>query len=303
MRRMFIVALAVAVAGSVTPAYADKGGKALQAVVKGEAAFARAADDIAHARIRVDAWHGQGSNALTNAASIMERNGGRAFGRASQPEPAWVSRPTPAAVAPNSQTVRAPVEASKPVERAVSTPAPKNSPPSPAKSTSTQTAPSPQAQQQTLATQRAEKEAAEAKARAEKEAAQTKARADETMAAQRRAENQRTIEIRAEDARKADAKRILDQQAVSQKQADKLLVEAKAANRSTPKNLPEQLTLKEAKSGSGREIMEGRIKDPLYADTDWIKKSHLHQLPGGRSIQIHYWENSVTKARLGFKFK
>ncbi len=73
-----------------------------------------------------------------------------------------------------------------------------------------------------------------------------------------------------------------------------------------PKNLSEQLTLEEAKAkpqNSKEEIMQGKIKDSRYPEKEWKKVEHTHEKPDGTKIDIHYWENRITGARHGFKFK
>lgn len=71
--------------------------------------------------------------------------------------------------------------------------------------------------------------------------------------------------------------------------------------RTQPTDLSEQLTLEEAKSGQGTEIMRGRINDPKWAD--WQKMSHTHTTYDGKTIEIHYWRNPTTGETTGFKFK
>jgi hypothetical protein len=43
--------------------------------------------------------------------------------------------------------------------------------------------------------------------------------------------------------------------------------------------------------------MKDKINDPQYQG--WIKMQHVHILPDGGKIIIHYWYNPLT----GFKFK
>ena len=77
--------------------------------------------------------------------------------------------------------------------------------------------------------------------------------------------------------------------------------------RTEPKNLSEQLTLKEAESIYGtpksKEIMKDLINDPNYPKSEWKKMIHGHKNPDGSSIEIHYWEHRETGAKHGFKFK
>ncbi len=70
--------------------------------------------------------------------------------------------------------------------------------------------------------------------------------------------------------------------------------------RTEPESLEEQLTLKEAQSGQGSEIMQGKINDPSYQG--WQKMQYVHKLPDGSSITIHYWYNPQTGIMTGFKF-
>ncbi len=72
--------------------------------------------------------------------------------------------------------------------------------------------------------------------------------------------------------------------------------------RTEPQNLNEKLALEEAKSGSGEKI-EMTLKDPKYNDGNWCKKQYIHVNPDGTKINIHYFENLLTGAREGFKFK
>jgi hypothetical protein len=84
-----------------------------------------------------------------------------------------------------------------------------------------------------------------------------------------------------------------------------LPLKPKPANqiRTDPKNLVEQLALKEAKSGQGKKIMQGKINDPKYQN-GWQKISHTHKLPDGMGyVEIHYWKNMITGEMKGFKFK
>jgi RHS repeat-associated protein len=71
--------------------------------------------------------------------------------------------------------------------------------------------------------------------------------------------------------------------------------------RTEPKNLAEQLTLKEAQSGQGKEIMKGQINDSYFQG--WQKMQHTHTTPSGETITIHYWKNPLTGEIKFFKFK
>lgn len=78
----------------------------------------------------------------------------------------------------------------------------------------------------------------------------------------------------------------------------------KKSKRTEPRDLPEQLTLEEAKAGAGKEIMEDKeMKDPRYPKDEWMKIQHIHTTPSNQNINIHYWENIHTGEREGFKFK
>ena len=77
---------------------------------------------------------------------------------------------------------------------------------------------------------------------------------------------------------------------------------AKRLLRTEERNLAEQLTMAEARSGAGREIMAGRIRDARYPASLWSKMSHTHLNPDGSVIEIHYWLNRETGATEGFKF-
>ncbi|MCI0568959.1 MAG: hypothetical protein L0Z52_12355 [Acidobacteria bacterium] len=71
--------------------------------------------------------------------------------------------------------------------------------------------------------------------------------------------------------------------------------------RTQARNLAEQLTLKEAQAGAGGRIMQGAIKDPKYPEHLWAKIQHVHRLPNGKNIVIHYWQRT-DGYREGFKF-
>jgi RHS repeat-associated protein len=64
-----------------------------------------------------------------------------------------------------------------------------------------------------------------------------------------------------------------------------------------------QLALNEAKSGAGRRIMRGRIKDWTKPEWLYAKIEHVHDHGGGEVSVIHYWKNLLTGRRFGFKFK
>ena len=74
----------------------------------------------------------------------------------------------------------------------------------------------------------------------------------------------------------------------------------KSLARTEPMSLAEQLTLKGAQSGSGREIMKNQINDRFWKG--WQKMQHSHKLSDGSSITIHYWYNPVTGKATGYKF-
>ena len=72
----------------------------------------------------------------------------------------------------------------------------------------------------------------------------------------------------------------------------------KAAVRREAQSLAEKLALEEAKAGAGKRIMAEKIKDAMYPKELWAKMSHVHKLPGGGKIEIHYWENLKTGLRV-----
>lgn len=74
-----------------------------------------------------------------------------------------------------------------------------------------------------------------------------------------------------------------------------------SSERTNPVSLSEQLTLEEAQSGQGQEIMKGKINDSNW--DGWQKIEHSHKLPNGKNITIHYWHNPETNVNTGFKFK
>ena len=49
--------------------------------------------------------------------------------------------------------------------------------------------------------------------------------------------------------------------------------------------------------------MQGKVKNVRYPEKVWAKMQHTHTNHGGSTTVIHYWENLVTGARTGFKFK
>ena len=83
------------------------------------------------------------------------------------------------------------------------------------------------------------------------------------------------------------------------------LSDKKAGPRTKPKNLEEQLALEEAKAKpeGAKEIMRGDIKDKRYPQEEWKKNQYIHRNPNGTKTTIHYWENRITGATEGFKFK
>ena len=93
---------------------------------------------------------------------------------------------------------------------------------------------------------------------------------------------------------------------VSQYALNEKLDTAKKKAREEPKNLEEQLALEEAKGKSQDvedEIMQGKIKDPRYPESEWKKVDHVHAKPDGTNIDIHYWEHRFTGEKREFKFK
>ena len=86
--------------------------------------------------------------------------------------------------------------------------------------------------------------------------------------------------------------------------------------RTTPNNLEEQLTLKEALTNRGRPIMGGKTNDPNWKG--WQKMEYVHRSEGSKQMMvngqlrwipsenittIHYWYNPKTYEVSGFKFK
>lgn len=72
--------------------------------------------------------------------------------------------------------------------------------------------------------------------------------------------------------------------------------------RTDPQNLAEQLTMQEAQSGQGNQIMQGKINDQKWKG--WQKMQHSHlDLNTNTNITIHYWYNPETRTMSGFKFK
>lgn len=80
---------------------------------------------------------------------------------------------------------------------------------------------------------------------------------------------------------------------------------SKTQPRTEPADLPEKLTLDEAKSGAGKSIMEGELNDPKY-DTETGTKdkiSHAHDHGDGTQTEIHYDRDRTTGEVDNFKFK
>jgi len=86
-------------------------------------------------------------------------------------------------------------------------------------------------------------------------------------------------------------------------QPEKLSIRQPENIRTEPAGLAEQLTLEQAKTGAGNDIMRGRINDPNYQD-NWVKRQYVHKaLDGFGTITVHYWLNTVTGEMREFKFK
>ena len=83
----------------------------------------------------------------------------------------------------------------------------------------------------------------------------------------------------------------------------KIFDNSKQIIRNNPLNLSEQLALKEAQNGAGKQIMQGKIKDSNFPANEWIKMQHVHTTPDKTKIVIHYWKNIKTGIVKGFKFK
>ncbi len=79
----------------------------------------------------------------------------------------------------------------------------------------------------------------------------------------------------------------------------------KAGSRTEPKDLQEQLTLDEAKSGQGEKIMQGKLKDGKYdPETGTVDKmGHNHDHGDGTSTEVHYDRNRKTGEGSGYKIK
>ena len=91
----------------------------------------------------------------------------------------------------------------------------------------------------------------------------------------------------------------------SNNEADNKSTETTSGARTEPKDLEEQLSLEEAKSGAGDKIMEGKLKDPKYhpetGDTDKI--GHTHDHGDGTKTEVHYDRNRQTGEGSGYKIK
>ncbi|MBB4038360.1 uncharacterized protein RhaS with RHS repeats [Dysgonomonas hofstadii] len=88
------------------------------------------------------------------------------------------------------------------------------------------------------------------------------------------------------------------------KKAEKVVDGAQSGARTQPRNLQEQLTLEEAKSGAGVDY-SGRLGDPKYKENggDFVKKQHNHNHGDGTSTEVHYDVNTKTGEASGFKIK
>ncbi len=72
--------------------------------------------------------------------------------------------------------------------------------------------------------------------------------------------------------------------------------------RRSPRNLQDQLTMKEARAGAGEPVPGmGPLKDPRWKG--WQKWQHQHRGPDGSLTNIHFNYNPKTKQRADFKFK
>jgi RHS repeat-associated protein len=77
---------------------------------------------------------------------------------------------------------------------------------------------------------------------------------------------------------------------------------AAQAIRTEATNLIEQMTMKAAKSGLGREIMEGRIADATRAGFAKMEVVATNQ-KGKAAAIVHYWKDKASGVLSGFKFK
>jgi RHS repeat-associated protein len=82
-------------------------------------------------------------------------------------------------------------------------------------------------------------------------------------------------------------------------------VSDKKPPRTKPKDLKEQLTLEEAKSGQGEDIMGGRLKDRKYDPETGThkKKGHTHDHEDGTVTDVHYDQDVKTGEGSNYKFK
>lgn len=72
--------------------------------------------------------------------------------------------------------------------------------------------------------------------------------------------------------------------------------------RRVPETLAETLTMEDAMSGSGYRIMETKaLGDPRYLGME--KWQHVHTLPDGTKIVIHFIVDPKSGVRTDFKFK
>ena len=73
-----------------------------------------------------------------------------------------------------------------------------------------------------------------------------------------------------------------------------------------PSSLTEQLTLDEARSGLGRQIMENLGDEPrlesCYGAGEWVKMEWTHRAPTG-NVTVHWFRNLTTGQNVEFKFK
>ena len=67
------------------------------------------------------------------------------------------------------------------------------------------------------------------------------------------------------------------------------------------------MAMGEAQSGVGREIMRNLGDTPRlvanYGPGTWVKMEHVHLLPSGDKINIHWFRNLESGLNVEFKFK
>ena len=73
--------------------------------------------------------------------------------------------------------------------------------------------------------------------------------------------------------------------------------------------MEEQIVLKSAKSGGGREIVgTSQLGDlprleAVHGPGEWVKMEYIHIRPDNRQINVHWFRNKTTGQEVEFKFK